>query len=125
MKSQLAASKMCAIPKPFVPHGSWAHDNRPEIKCRCSANRRCHCRANTLAGLISEDLWCARCVARRQRGGNALEAAGRQGRLLVSRQDRIGLGDPLAIIATFEAVIGLFIELILTATFSNRFLTKG
>jgi Pentapeptide repeats (8 copies) len=38
---------------------------------------------------------------------------------------QIGLGDPLAIVAAFEAVIGLFIELILIATFSNRFLTKG
>jgi uncharacterized protein YjbI with pentapeptide repeats len=37
---------------------------------------------------------------------------------------QIGLGDPLAIIASFEAVIGLFIELILIATFSNRFLSK-
>lgn len=37
---------------------------------------------------------------------------------------QIGLGDPLAIVAAFEAVIGLFIELILIATFSNRFLNK-
>ncbi len=34
----------------------------------------------------------------------------------------IGLGDPLAVIAALEAVIGLFIELIFIATFSRRFL---
>ena len=34
----------------------------------------------------------------------------------------ISLGDPLAVVAAFEAVIGLFIELILIATFSRRFL---
>ena len=34
----------------------------------------------------------------------------------------ISLGDPLAIIAAIEAVIGLFIELMLIATFSRRFL---
>jgi uncharacterized protein YjbI with pentapeptide repeats len=34
----------------------------------------------------------------------------------------IGLGDPLAIIAAAEAIIGLFIELIFIATFSRRFL---
>ncbi|HEV8191734.1 MAG TPA: hypothetical protein VGP82_09655 [Ktedonobacterales bacterium] len=38
---------------------------------------------------------------------------------------QFGLGDPLAIVAAFEAVLGLFIELILNATFSNRILTKG
>lgn len=37
---------------------------------------------------------------------------------------QIGLSDPLAIVAAFEAVLGLFIELILIATFSNRFLNK-
>jgi hypothetical protein len=37
---------------------------------------------------------------------------------------QIGLGDPMALIAAFEAVNGLFIELILIATFSNRFLSK-
>ena len=37
---------------------------------------------------------------------------------------QIGLGDPLAMIAAVEAVTGLFIELILIATFSNRFLNK-
>jgi Pentapeptide repeats (8 copies) len=34
----------------------------------------------------------------------------------------INLGDPLAIVAAFEAVSGLFIELIFIATFSRRFL---
>jgi hypothetical protein len=34
----------------------------------------------------------------------------------------ISLGDPLAIIAAAEAVIGLFIELLFIATFSRRFL---
>jgi uncharacterized protein YjbI with pentapeptide repeats len=37
---------------------------------------------------------------------------------------QIGLGDPLAMIAAVEAVVGLFIELILIATFTNRFLNK-
>jgi hypothetical protein len=37
---------------------------------------------------------------------------------------QIGLGDPLAIIAAMEAVCGLFIELILIATFSKRFLNS-
>jgi uncharacterized protein YjbI with pentapeptide repeats len=37
---------------------------------------------------------------------------------------QIGLGDPLAVIAAVEAVFGLFIELILIATFTNRFLNK-
>jgi hypothetical protein len=37
---------------------------------------------------------------------------------------QIGLGDPLAIVAACEAVIGLFIELILIATFSKRFLNS-
>lgn len=32
------------------------------------------------------------------------------------------LGDPIGVVATFEAVIGLFIELIFIATFSRRFL---
>jgi hypothetical protein len=34
----------------------------------------------------------------------------------------INLGDPVAIAASLEAVVGLFIELILIATFSRRFL---
>jgi uncharacterized protein YjbI with pentapeptide repeats len=34
----------------------------------------------------------------------------------------IQLGDPLAIVAAFEAVFGLFIELVFIATFSRRFL---
>lgn len=34
----------------------------------------------------------------------------------------IQLGDPLAIVAAFEAVMGLFIELVFIATFSRRFL---
>lgn len=34
----------------------------------------------------------------------------------------INLGDPIAVVAAIEAVIGLFIELILIATFSRRFL---
>jgi hypothetical protein len=34
----------------------------------------------------------------------------------------MSLGDPLAIIAVFEAVMGLFIEVILIATFSRKFL---
>ena len=38
---------------------------------------------------------------------------------------QIGLGDPPAVSAVVEAVLGLFIELILIATFSNRFLTQG
>lgn len=33
----------------------------------------------------------------------------------------IQLGDPLAIVAAFEAVCGLFIELVFIATFSRRF----
>lgn len=37
---------------------------------------------------------------------------------------QIGLGDPLAIVAAVDAVLGLFIELILIATFSNRFLNR-
>lgn len=34
----------------------------------------------------------------------------------------LSLGDPIAIIAAAEAVMGLFIELMLIATFSRRFL---
>jgi hypothetical protein len=37
---------------------------------------------------------------------------------------QIGLRDPLAIVAGFAAVIGLFIELILIATLSNCFSNK-
>jgi hypothetical protein len=37
---------------------------------------------------------------------------------------QIGLGDPLAVVACCEAVIGLFIELILIVTFSKRFLKQ-
>jgi hypothetical protein len=37
---------------------------------------------------------------------------------------QIGLGDPLAMVAACEAVMGLFIELILIATFSKRFLNS-
>jgi hypothetical protein len=37
---------------------------------------------------------------------------------------QIGLGDPLAMVAAVEAVIGLLIELILIATFSKRFLNS-
>jgi hypothetical protein len=34
----------------------------------------------------------------------------------------IQLGDPVAIVAAFEAVLGLFIELVFIATFGKRFL---
>ena len=36
----------------------------------------------------------------------------------------IQLGDPLAIVAAFEAVSGLFIELVFIATFTQRFFSK-
>jgi uncharacterized protein YjbI with pentapeptide repeats len=36
----------------------------------------------------------------------------------------ISLGDPAAIVAAIEAVIGLFVELVLIATFTQRFFTK-
>jgi hypothetical protein len=36
----------------------------------------------------------------------------------------IDLGDPVAVVAALEAVIGFFIELILIATFSKRFLSS-
>ncbi len=40
MKSRLAASEMCALPKPSVPRSSWPHGNRPTAKCRCSTRGR-------------------------------------------------------------------------------------
>ena len=33
---------------------------------------------------------------------------------------QLALGDPIAVVAAFEAVVGLFIELILIATFTRR-----
>jgi hypothetical protein len=36
----------------------------------------------------------------------------------------ISLGDPVAIAAAFEAVTGLFIELVVIATFTQRFFSR-
>lgn len=42
----------------------------------------------------------------------------------MSDQPLHSLGDPVAILAAFEAVVGLFIEITFIATFTQRFFAR-